>query len=66
MSIDENMERLPPERRFRLYNRLAEVFREAGMEDAQEACHAMAREAARESPEIQDELGRLLNSMREE
>lgn len=57
---------LPPERRFRLYNRLAEIFREAGMKETEEACHALAREAVRESPEIRAELGRLLNSMRED
>ena len=28
-------ERLPPERRFRLYSRLAEIFREKGMSDAE-------------------------------
>lgn len=59
-------ERLPPERRFRLYNRLAEIFREAGMTEAEAAARALSREAMRESPQIQNELGALLNAMREE
>lgn len=66
MSIEESMERLPPERRFRLYNRLAEIFREAGLTEAREAAIAEARRAAQESPEIQAELRRLLNSLKEE
>lgn len=58
-------DRLPPERRFRLYNRIAEIFREAGMKDAEDAARSLVREAIRESPEIRNELGRLLNNMRE-
>ena len=59
-------ERLSPERRFKLYGRIAEVFERAGMEEAEEAARALVREAIRESPEIQREIGALLDAMRED
>jgi len=49
-------ERLSPERRFRLYTRIANAFHENNMPDAEKAARAIASEAARESPVIQAEF----------
>lgn len=49
-------ERLPPERRFRLYSRLANIFHDYDMPDAERAARAIASQAAKESPLIQAEF----------
>lgn len=64
--MSKEMDRLPPERRYRLYNRIAEVFREKNMPEAEESARALARQALQESPELQKALGEILNAMRDE
>lgn len=59
-------ERLPPERRLRLYSRLAKTFEEAGMKGAADAAHQQVADAIRESPEMQQMLRELLASARKE
>ena len=59
-------ERLPPERRFRLYSRIACVFEEAGQHEPAEKAREIAAEALRESPELQEEMRKLLEAMRKE
>lgn len=61
--IDEP-EPLSPERRFRLYTRLMDVFREAGMDEAADTCRKIASQAARESPEVRASMEAFLAKLR--
>lgn len=65
-TIEDGLEPLPPERRFRLYMRLHGIFREHEAEEAAVAAMELARQAARESPTIQRELQMYLDALREE
>jgi len=56
-------ERLPPLRRYRLYTRLADIFAAAEMIEAEDTARALAAEAIRESPELQDELRKILDAL---
>lgn len=62
--VSEAFEPLPPERRWRLYNRIADVFEEAGEEEASKRIRAIAHEAVRESPLLQQEIKKFLDEVR--
>lgn len=57
---------LPPERRFRLYNRIADIFHDHHMTEAEKAARQLSRQAARESPVIQEEIRRFMSRLRRE
>lgn len=63
-SLDAAMDELPPERRFRLYNRVHEVLREHGADEAATVALELAHEAARQSPVIQAEIQTYLDALR--
>lgn len=66
MTLEHEMERLSPERRFRLYNRIADVLREHGAQEASDAARQEAAQAVKESPELQAEMRKYLDAVKEE
>lgn len=64
-SLDKQMERLSPERRFRLYNRIHDILMDAGADEAAKAALAEAHQAVRESPELQEEMKLYIDALRE-
>lgn len=56
-------ESLSPERRFRLYSKIADAFDEAGEPEAAARIRILATTALRESPTFQTEVKSLLNEL---
>lgn len=66
MSISSDIDNeLPPERRFRLYMRLHELFKDHGADAAAQTALSLAHEAAQQSPEIKREMAIYLEALRE-
>lgn len=63
MSLDEQMGKLTPERRWSLYNRIADVLHEHGAEEASKSARKIAAEAVAESPRLQAELQKYLDAL---
>lgn len=62
----EDTDRLPPERRFRLYMRIHEIAKEHDAPGLAETAMSQARQAVRESPELQREMRVYLDALRED
>lgn len=66
MSVDDEIGRLSPERRFSLYSRVAELLHDLGAEEASRSARQMAAEVVKESPKLQAEMQFYLDAMKEE
>jgi hypothetical protein len=65
MTLDDELARLSPERRFSLYNRIADVLREYGAQEASDAARAEAAKAVKQSPKLQAEVQFYLDALKE-